>query len=185
MVDKHPDGKIKDRAGIEKASHLELSQHIVAHSVRPHYFEYNTHYHSERLRKMAKETPLMVKEINTLSPTDKPMEYEFYKDLADQLDSLHQQFHHRGTGRVVVHTEDELRTMALALHDGTHKVLGGKVVPNAQQESNTSEVNGSGRTQSTVREESRSPAGGGEGVQSSGQENRNTPKEEKEIERKL
>jgi hypothetical protein len=102
--------------------------------VSDHRFDPNTHYHSARLRQMAKDIPLQIVEPDPTDPTAKPKTYEFYKDLADQLDSLHVQFHHHGTGRIVVFTDEEVIQYAHDLAAGTHQVVGGKVVLKSVQQ---------------------------------------------------
>lgn len=106
-----------------------VHRHINSLGVINHRFEPNIHYHSAWCRKMAKESPDYVVEHDPLDPSAEPKRYERYSDIADHLDSLHQQFHEHGNGRIVVFTDEEVIQHALNLAEGTHKVENGKVVP--------------------------------------------------------
>ncbi len=147
---------LKTKEAIESASHHELSQHLLENQVRPHYWEPKLHYHSARLRDLAKNSPMMVTEYNTLSPSDPPMSYEFYTDLANQLDSLYQDSQgQHGRGRIVTHSEDSMREMALKLHSGTHEAIGGVV--RVKQISSPGSNNGGSQARPSLRQEDGNP----------------------------
>jgi len=116
----------------------ELSLYLNVHGLQDHYFERNTHYHSARLRELAAKGCPNCGHIETFEgiepvakvtthpdgsrTAEQPKKtYSLHADVADHLDSLHQQFHKRGTGRIVVLTDDEKRAKALELFDAAAK----------------------------------------------------------------
>lgn len=121
--------KIDVRAELAKASGAELSFFLNSHGVADHRFDAVTHYHSARLRQMAKDSPQKIVEPDPSDPKAPVKEYELWTDIADHLDSLHRQFHGGHGGRIVVLSDEEKRQMALDLHDGKAMARGGEVVP--------------------------------------------------------
>lgn len=155
-----------DKDQIEAAKPHEIRQYLNKLEIRDHRFDKHTHYHSSRLRVMAKKAPLHIVEHDPLDPKAEPKTYEFFTNIADQLDDYHGKQHEHGHGRIVVLTDEEVRTMALSLAAGTHGVYQGQVlskteIPDAKHNAKDGTNNGSSSAQPEVRKEDGNPAGGG------------------------
>jgi hypothetical protein len=119
-----------NRDEIHAATEHELRKHLVENlGVHDHHFEKNIHYHSARLRQMAKDTPLEIVDPDPLDPKAEPQRYEFFSDVADHLDSLHAQFHEHGHGRIVVWDHEKLKQVLLDHAEGKLCVHGHRLVP--------------------------------------------------------